>query len=325
MSENFYRAFEDRYRGSSELILGRLAAYREVLERISKAYPGGEILDIGCGRGEWLAYANQYGFTTHGVDLDAGMLVACQLAGLNASLGDGIETLRALKSESQVVVSAFHVVEHISFDVLRDLVCEAFRVLKPGGILIMETPNPENIIVGSRNFYLDPTHVRPIPPLLLSFIPEFYGFGVVKIFRLQEDQSILGKGDISLLDVLEGVSPDYSVVSQKSISSTDLGYLDISNIDVPGVTLEMLAGEYKRECILRQSQVLTQIENLKSGVSSQLDSLHASVNGLIDSQKNATLAIEELSRCIEVMKTSWSWRITRPLRWLKALFFENKR
>ncbi len=79
----------------------------------------------------------------------------------------------------------------------------------------METPNPENIVVATRDFYLDPTHQRPIPPQLLSFLPEFYGFARTKIIRLQESKDLEMRADLTLQDVLSGASPDYAVVAQK--------------------------------------------------------------------------------------------------------------
>ena len=86
----------------------------------------------------------------------------------------------------------------------------------PGGLLIMETPNPENIVVATRNFYLDPTHQRPIPPMLLAFVAEYAGFARVKTLRLQESKELVNKGDVSLQDVFAGASPDYAVVAQKT-------------------------------------------------------------------------------------------------------------
>ncbi|MGE9641913.1 class I SAM-dependent methyltransferase, partial [Escherichia coli] len=77
-------------------------------------------------------------------------------------------------------------VEHIGFANVQLLIEESFRVLKPGGLLILETPNPENIVVASSSFYLDPTHTQPIPNQLLAFLTEYTGFNRTKILRLQE-------------------------------------------------------------------------------------------------------------------------------------------
>jgi SAM-dependent methyltransferase len=176
MSDSFYRAFEERYRGGRELIKKRLALYLQFVEPLLTVYPDAETADLGCGRGEWLELLAESGFNPKGVDLDKGMLESCYEMGLNAEQGDAIGYVAALPDQSQVVVSAFHIVEHITFDQLRILVSEALRVLKPGGLLIMETPNPENIRVATRDFYLDPTHQHPIPSELLAFVAEHAGF-----------------------------------------------------------------------------------------------------------------------------------------------------
>ncbi|EGR2520268.1 class I SAM-dependent methyltransferase, partial [Vibrio cholerae] len=184
MSEKFYRAFEDKYRGSRELIKERLEVYLSFVKPLLESHQDAKAVDLGCGRGEWLELLTQQGVDVTGIDLDKGMLEACHALGLPVIEGDALKYLADLPNESQSIISSFHMVEHISFEQLGTLVSEALRVLKPGGLLIMETPNPENILVSTRNFYLDPTHVRPIPPLLLSFVTEFSGFGRVKVLRL---------------------------------------------------------------------------------------------------------------------------------------------
>ena len=210
---DFYTAFEMRYRGTRELISSRLSAYRPFLAPILALESRPRLIDLGCGRGEWLELGAQWGFEANGVDINDGMLAFCRDLGLQVEQADALQTLRQLKDASVWVVSAFHVVEHISFDDVRAVISEAMRVLKPGGLLIMETPNPENLVVGATTFYLDPTHVRPIPPVLLSFATEFAGFLRNKVARLQESQP--ADSALRLNDVLNGVSPDYSVVAQK--------------------------------------------------------------------------------------------------------------
>lgn len=214
-STDFYRAFENRYRGSRELIKDRLRQYSKFIDPLCDLYPNASAFDIGCGRGEWLEIMQEKGFSSFGVDVDQGMLKACQDLELNVAEGDAIEYLKKLDSNSQAIVSAFHVVEHVSFEDLQIIVKESLRVLKPGGILILETPNPENIMVSTRHFYLDPTHTRPIPPQLLTFIAEYIGFEHVKLLRLQEPENIKNKTRVTLFDVFSGASPDYSIVATK--------------------------------------------------------------------------------------------------------------
>jgi O-antigen chain-terminating methyltransferase len=216
VTSDFYRAFEDRHRGSRELIKSRLQIYVPFIQPLLAQYPGGHAVDLGCGRGEWLELGTELGLSTTGVDLDDGMLAACRERGLNVITGDGLALLKSLPDDSQVVVSGFHFAEHIPFDSLQALVKEALRVLQPGGLLILETPNPENIAVGTCHFYLDPSHQRPIPPQLLAFLPEYQGFARTKILRLQESPDLSGDAAVGLTDVLTGVSPDYAVVAQKS-------------------------------------------------------------------------------------------------------------
>lgn len=248
MSDNFYRAFEDQYRGSRELIKSRLRVYLPLLEPLVGLYPDAKAIDLGCGRGEWLEMMKEAGLKPCGVDLDEGMLSCCLELKLPAEKGDAVAFLAALPDESQVVVSAFHVVEHISFAQLRTVVSEALRVLKPGGLLIMETPNPENLIVATRTFYLDPTHLHPIPPQLLSFLPEYYGFKRVATLRLQESEGLSGgKAPLTVLDVLGGVSPDYAVVAQKAANPKQMALFDAVFQQHHGLSLETLAQKYEAQ------------------------------------------------------------------------------
>ena len=198
MSDNFYRAFEDKHRGSRELIKSRLEIYLPFIEKIKEIQPKPKTIDLGCGRGEWLELLSENDCEAQGIDLDEGMLQACTQRGFNVKRQDAIEALRNLDDASISVVSGFHIVEHLPFEVLQTLVQESLRVLKPGGILIMETPNPENIKVATENFYLDPTHIKPIPSALLTFLPEFYGYNRTKVLRLQESKEI--EKEISELD-----------------------------------------------------------------------------------------------------------------------------
>ncbi|MBN3831743.1 methyltransferase domain-containing protein [Burkholderia sp. Ac-20344] len=245
--DSFYRAFEDQHRGSRELIKGRLAKYLPFITPLATLYPGGKTFDLGCGRGEWLELMAEAGFSPVGVDLDADMLEACRERGLPVFQGDAIEYLAALDSDSHALVSAFHVVEHVSFEQVRRIVSEALRVLKPGGLLILETPNPENIVVAGCNFYLDPSHKQPIPPELLSFVGEYAGFARVKRLRLQEAPALQDEGArIHLLDVLGGVSPDYAIVAQKSCSEEEAASFDEAfNADY-GLALADLAARFEQ-------------------------------------------------------------------------------
>jgi SAM-dependent methyltransferase len=258
---SFYKAFEDRFRGSRALISERLKVYLPLIDPLKKVYPQARVVDLGCGRGEWLELVGANGFSAHGVDIDKGMLAEAESLGLSTELQDALEYLKTLADNSVSIVSGFHIAEHLQFDVLQELVQESLRVLKPAGILILETPNPENISVGSNSFYIDPTHVRPLPPVLLSFLPEFYGFLRVAIFRL--NSSVAEHGNISLLNVIADASPDYSVVAQKNGDANIVELFDLEFNKTHGVALNDLALRYEQTSFVhneREKLLCQQVE-----------------------------------------------------------------
>ncbi|MBF5003878.1 class I SAM-dependent methyltransferase [Diaphorobacter caeni] len=288
-TESFYRAFEDRYRGSRELIRERLEAYLPFVRPLLTMYPEAEILDLGCGRGEWLELLRDQGFRVRGIDKDTGMLAACLERGLTVEQGDALAFLRALPDNTLNIVSGFHFIEHIPFEALDELMTQARRVLKPGGLLILETPNPENLVVGSCNFYLDPTHQRPIPPLLLSFLAQFHEFARVKILRMQESAALHEEGaKISLSDVLEGVSPDYGIIAQKVSDASLARDFDVAFQRDYGLDLRQLANLFETQHVGRSSTEITALQ-------SDYEARHA---GLLD---RVSLMQQDIARMQEQM------------------------
>lgn len=287
MKQSFYRSFEDRFRGARELIMGRLETYLPFVEPLAKKFVGAPAIDLGCGRGEWLELLQSSGLNARGVDLDEGMLHACRERGLSAELFGALEYLKTLEDESQVIVSAFHLVEHIKFEDLQILISESLRTLRPGGLMILETPNPENIAVATRNFYLDPTHIRPIPLELLSFLAEYAGFARVKILRLQEKEGLVDKVKVSMQDVFAGVSPDYAVVAQKKSGPEESQLLSLA---------------FSREYGVGMDQILRRWDERFDGLEVLLRQAEQSTNEL------------------RAVYASKSWWITAPLRKLSGLF-----
>ena len=296
MSSDFYRAFEERHRGSREDIKSRLRVYLPFVEPLKRLHAECKGIDLGCGRGEWLEVLKEVGIDARGVDLDDGMLAGCSELGLSTEIGDAISLLKTLPDESHDVVSAFHVAEHIVFADLQVLVQEALRVLKPAGLLILETPNPENIVVGTAKFYLDPTHQRPIPPALLAFLPEHYGFHRTKILRLQEPPGLTGNTAPSLLNVLGDVSPDYAVVAQKNADADQLARFDGAFEREYGVTLEVLAARYDAQAHARIREGEARAGQAEA---------HA---------RQAQAAAREAHENVQQLLASKSWRLTAPLR-----------
>jgi O-antigen chain-terminating methyltransferase len=112
------------------------------------------------------------------------MVDECRKRGFTVLEADAIEFLRRHPAESQGCITAFHLIEHLPFDRLITLVDEIVRVLKPGGLAILETPNPDNLLVGACTFYYDPTHVRPLPKELMQFLLEARGLCSVESLPL---------------------------------------------------------------------------------------------------------------------------------------------
>ena len=146
--------------------------------------PGKTVLDLGCGRGEWLELLGEQGFTAAGVDLNVCMIEECRVRGLPAQAANALEHLVSLPAESVGAVSAFHLIEHLPADLLLRFFRECRRVLQPGGLAIFETPNPYNLVVGAAQFYDDHTHQRPLPPNSTRFLVEQAGFARVDILPL---------------------------------------------------------------------------------------------------------------------------------------------
>ncbi|MEA5597537.1 class I SAM-dependent methyltransferase [Rivularia sp. UHCC 0363] len=212
--DDFYFAFEEQFRGSRDEIKNRLATYIPFVEKAVLDAENAAMLDIGCGRGEWIELVSNKGFKSYGVDISHAMVAECQNLGLNAVAGDALQHLRSLPDNSLAVVSAFHIIEHLPLEKLIFLIDESLRVLHPGGILILETPNPENLIVGACNFYFDPTHRNPIPPATTKFMLENRGFSEVEVHRLDrsnQDHNL----DNSFLNTLLLRYEDYAVIGWK--------------------------------------------------------------------------------------------------------------
>jgi len=217
---NNYKTFEDHFRGPRALIKDRLKVYLPFIEDLGKIYPDGKALDLGCGRGEWLEQLQLLNIPSHGIDTDENMLAESRKHGVLVEAAEVVPYMKSLPSESHSLVTAFHVIEHLSKNDIVELLQQAMRILKPHGLLILETPNPENIVVATYNFYLDPSHIAPIPSALLGYWAHVEGFEVIKILRLQQATFANEK---SIMTVLAGPGADYALVAQKCKS--DIGVM----------------------------------------------------------------------------------------------------
>lgn len=181
--DGFYLEFEDNFRGTSADISARLEVYLPYLLQFSNDVTA-TVIDIGCGRGEWLKLLQKNSIQAVGIDMNSAMVEACVEQGLSAHCLDAIHYLRQQPESSLAAITGFHIIEHLPFKVLLSLFDAALRALRPDGLIIFETPNPENLSVGACNFYFDPTHLNPIVPAVAQFMAKQRGFAKAEILRL---------------------------------------------------------------------------------------------------------------------------------------------
>ncbi|MDC8803664.1 methyltransferase domain-containing protein [Halomonas pacifica] len=214
----YYIAFEAAFRGPEAQIAEHLDHYRGDWTRARQV--GQQALDLGCGRGEWLRLLTQAGFEARGIDLNASMVAHCREQGFAVTRQDALAALADCADDSLALISGFHIAEHLPFDTLFALVQQAQRALAPGGVLILETPNPENLIVASYSFYHDPTHRNPLTPVTLQFLLQFHGFGDTAIRRFNappEATRLPGDGPVvERLNAMLAAPMDYAVVGTKA-------------------------------------------------------------------------------------------------------------
>jgi SAM-dependent methyltransferase len=210
-----YASFEDQFRGPREEVSRRLEVY---LPSLKEAEINDGVLDIGSGRGEWLQLLHSEGIEARGVDHNRVFIEECLSAGLKVIEEDAVIHLRSLPDDTLNAVTIFHLVEHLPFEVLIRLLNEVVRTLKPGGMLIVETPNPENFMVGSCSFYADPTHRNPIPSQTLQFLLESRGLCDLTILKLRawDEAKIPGDGElIKRFNEYFYSAPDYGIIARK--------------------------------------------------------------------------------------------------------------
>ncbi len=165
-----YLAFEDRFRGSREDIRARLESYLPFFEGAS------DVLDVGCGRGEFLELLGRTGITARGIDLNHEMAETCRASGLDVTEADAVDYLSSLPDESLGGLFAAQVVEHLQPGYLLAFLELAFHKLRPGSRIVLETLNPSCWVAFFESYIRDITHVWPLHPETLQFLVVASGF-----------------------------------------------------------------------------------------------------------------------------------------------------
>jgi O-antigen chain-terminating methyltransferase len=222
MIDPLYLFFEDEFRGSRSDIKTSHQIYLPMLKDAHVGSADRPILDIGCGRGEWLELLKEEGMNAKGVDMNRLLVEENRQRGYDVTEADAIEYLRTINDASIGGVTAFHLIEHLPFHTLIHLLDETVRILKPGGIAIFETPNPENVLVGACHFYTDPTHRNPLPIPLMKFLAEHRGLTRVDIMRLHpfpEEFKLAGSELAERFNEYFYGPRDYAIIGYKVLES----------------------------------------------------------------------------------------------------------
>jgi O-antigen chain-terminating methyltransferase len=214
----FFASFDEHFRGDRETVKQRLRSYLPFILEDGAGTRDAPILDVACGRGEWLELLKQENLIASGVDFNAVLVDQCRERGLEVTQADLTDYLRRASAGSFGAVSAFHIVEHLPIERLMSFLEQALIVLRPGGLLLLETPNPQNVLVGSCNFYFDPTHRNPLPSPVLRFLVESRGFVIVETFGLNpsDENPIAGDSELAKRFNEYFYGPmDYAIVARK--------------------------------------------------------------------------------------------------------------
>ncbi|HXH36814.1 MAG TPA: class I SAM-dependent methyltransferase [Plantibacter sp.] len=175
-----YVGFEDQFRGSREVIRERLESYLPYFDRFRHT-PGessvtGDVLDVGCGRGEFLDLLKARGVAARGIDLNHEMAEVCRARGLDVVEADAVGHLASLPDQSLGGIFAAQVVEHLEPSYLLQFLELAFEKLQPGGRLVLETLNPACWVAFFESYIRDITHRWPLHPDTLKFLVLASGF-----------------------------------------------------------------------------------------------------------------------------------------------------
>lgn len=218
-----YFDFENHFRGSQDIIKENQKQY---LKYFSKA---GIIVDVGCGRGEFLQLLKEAGYKGIGVDVYQEYVDYCQMNKLNVTQGDGIQFLSELEEKVEGIFVG-QVVEHLSLEKLVELCNISYQKLKDGGCAIFETPNPTSLSIYTNAFYMDPSHVKPVHPLTLQYFLQNAGFDDTQILftesskvKINIPKIDVGKESQEFNDAMDKIgqmlfgSQDYAIIARKKI------------------------------------------------------------------------------------------------------------
>ncbi|HEY3094091.1 MAG TPA: methyltransferase domain-containing protein [Vicinamibacterales bacterium] len=224
-----YVGFEDQFRGSPEEIRRRVEDYLPMFAKAS------DVLDVGCGRGEFLELLRERGVRARGIDINPAMVEVCRGKGLQAESGDALAYLRGLPDASLGGLFAAQVVEHLEPRYLAQLLDAAFEKLRSGAPIVLETINPACWFAFFESYIRDLTHVRPVHPDTLKYLLIATGFQHVEIrYRApypegEKLQKLAGGQQVALADLVETLNANVEKINRLLFT-----YLDYAAVGFRG-------------------------------------------------------------------------------------------
>jgi SAM-dependent methyltransferase len=217
-----YAGFENRYRGSEEEVKKQQSLYLSYFQK------NGKVLDLGCGRGEFLEILRDNGIESRGIEINEQMVDICHDKGLDCQKGDILETLVQAEDNSLGGIFSSQVIEHLPAPYLKRLIELAYFKLRPRSHIVLETLNPSSVFTLVQIYFLDLTHQVPIHPQALKFLLESSGFEDIKIqysapLEQEQLQALPGADEITTimnrnidnLNRLLYASPNYAAIAMK--------------------------------------------------------------------------------------------------------------
>jgi O-antigen chain-terminating methyltransferase len=348
IDDNFYRAFEEKFRGSEEEIRKRLEFYTPLLKAYAESYPSSKpkALDIGCGRGEMLSLYKDFGFDAFGIDINKSVLEYTKSKGFDVAYFDALDFLKNQEENTYDTISLIHVLEHLSFEYAYDLYKEVLRVLKPGGSFLIEFPFTENIAVGTIDFWVDPTHLKPLHPELIGFTLEYLGFEEINYFGVNAVYKPLDR--INFSDAFsQHVAPNVAMIGIKPSENsffiekikTAINYLkshssyrlmDIlnaarNNYEKMENLITSNKNELENKIINIKQELDEKMENLITSNKNELENKIINIKQELDSKLNSLNAVVIfLKSQIEMLTFSKPWRIYSFIGKLKRRLIKKK-
>ena len=198
-----YRRLEDHLRGSEAEVRESMRVY------VDRARGSQPVIDVGCGRGEFLALCREAGVNARGFDTNERSIADLKRRGFDVALAGIPACFEGIASGSLGTIAATHVVEHLPVEVLFAFFRESARVLRSGGFLIIETPNAESLLVSASEFWRDPTHLAPRHPAALTVLAREHGFAIDEVAAVHpfpEGTALPVEGPAELQRAIEAIN-----------------------------------------------------------------------------------------------------------------------